>query len=40
MEQLFIGILLGFILITLAVLFIWNETLYDENDQKIKRNNR
>ena len=37
MEQLFIGMLFGFILTALVALFIWNETSYDENDQKIKK---
>ena len=36
-EQFFIGMLFGFVLAGIVGLFIWNETLYDENDQKRKR---
>ena len=36
-EQFFIGMLFGFVLAAIVALFIWNETLYDENDQKRKR---
>jgi hypothetical protein len=28
---------LGFILVAAVVAILWNETLYDENDQKIKK---
>jgi len=30
---------IGFILVALIITILWNETLYDENDQKIKKNN-
>lgn len=37
MEALFIGILLGFVLGAGVVGFLWNESIKDENDQKIKK---
>lgn len=37
MEPLFVGLLIGFVLGVMVVGFLWNETLYDENDQKIKK---
>jgi gas vesicle protein len=36
MEPFFIGLLIGFVLGAIVVGLLWNETLYDENDQKIK----
>ena len=36
MEPFLVGILVGFVLGVIVVGLVWNETLYDENDQKIK----
>jgi hypothetical protein len=37
MEPLFIGMIIGFVLGVAVVGILWNETLYDENEQKIKK---
>ncbi len=37
MEQFLVGILVGFVLGAIIVGFFWNESIYDENDQKIKK---
>jgi gas vesicle protein len=37
MEPFLVGMLIGFVLGVVAVGLLWNETLYDENDQKIKK---
>lgn len=40
MEPFLVGMLVGFVLGCIVMGFLWNETLYDENDQKIKKNKR
>jgi len=37
MELLFIGMIIGFVLGAAVVGILWNEPLYDENEQKIKK---
>jgi len=37
MEPLFIGMIIGFVFGASVVGVLWNETLYDENEQKIKK---
>lgn len=32
-----IVLIIGFILVACIVTILWNETFYDENDQKIKK---
>jgi hypothetical protein len=36
-EPFLVGMLVGFILGVMVVGWLWNESLYDENDQKFKK---
>lgn len=36
-EPFLVGMLVGFLLGAMVVGWLWNGTLYDENDQKIKK---
>jgi len=37
MEPFFVGMLVGIVLEAIVIGWLWNESLYDENDQKIKK---
>jgi biotin transporter BioY len=37
-EPFLVGVLVGFVLGAMIIGWLWNETIKDENDQKIKKN--